>query len=382
MSNDFDHYLKLLGDPYNPAYLSLLFILLLVLIIYIIYLRVFVPVKKKHLNEKKELELDNLRIIGAFSESDPNPIIRTDTNGDIIHFNKSAQNLFKLEQGMKINLQQISPELNFNCEKEIENSSNVQIDLTIGEKHFSVYFYGIKSLRMSRIYFIDHTERTNNEKRVIESEQKYRSLSFYLQDHMEEEKERLGLELHDSIGQNLYLVKLKINNSLDYDTFNNNVSDINEALDLTIADLREILFNLRPKVLEDMGLFEAVRTLSDKISNNFKINGKVEYVGAPIRLEKKTELYMFRIIQESISNILRHSKASEFFIQFVFSTASLKVHISDNGVGFNTDEISQFKQYGILNMNERINTMNGRMKISSSNVDGTSLFLEIPYSVK
>ena len=382
MSNDFDHYLKLLGDPYNPAYLSLLFILLLVLIIYIIYLRVFVPVKKKHLNEKKELELDNLRIIGAFSESDPNPIIRTDTNGDIIHFNKSAQNLFKLEQGMKINLQQISPELNFNCEKEIENSSNVQIDLTIGEKHFSVYFYGIKSLRMSRIYFIDHTERTNNEKRVIESEQKYRSLSFYLQDHMEEEKERLGLELHDSIGQNLYLVKLKINNSLDYDTFNNNVSDINEALDLTIADLREILFNLRPKVLEDMGLFEAVRTLSDKISNNFKINGKVEYVGTPIRLDKKTELYMFRIIQESISNILRHSKASEFFIQFVFSTASLKVHISDNGVGFNTDEISQFKQYGILNMNERINTMNGRMKISSSNVDGTSLFLEIPYSVK
>ena len=167
MSNDFNHYLKLLGDPYNPAYLSLLFILLLVLIIYIIYLRVFVPVKKKHLNEKKELELDNLRIIGAFSESDPNPIIRTDTNGDIIHFNKSAQNLFKLEQGMKINLKQISPELNFNCEKEIENSSNVQIDLTIGEKHFSVYFYGIKSLRMSRIYFIDHTERTNNEKRVI-----------------------------------------------------------------------------------------------------------------------------------------------------------------------------------------------------------------------
>ena len=381
MSNDFNHYLKLLGDPYNPAYLSLLFILLLVLIIYIIYLRVFVPVKKKHLNEKKELELDNLRIIGAFSESDPNPIIRTDTNGDIIHFNKSAQNLFKLEQGMKINLKQISPELNFNCEKEIENSSNVQIDLTIGEKHFSVYFYGIKSLRMSRIYFIDHTEQTNNEKRVIESEQKYRSLSFYLQDHMEEEKERLGLELHDSIGQNLYLVKLKINNSLDYDTFNNNVSDINEALDLTIADLREILFNLRPKVLEDMGLFEAVRTLSDKISDNFKINGKVEYIGTPIRLEKKTELYMFRIIQESISNILRHSKASEYFIQFVFSTASLKVHISDNGVGFNTDEISQSKQYGILNMNERINTLNGRMKISSSNVDGTSLFLEIPYSV-
>jgi hypothetical protein len=253
MNFEFDQYLKLLGNPYNPVYLSIIFIWLFILIVYIIYLKVFVPVKKKHLNEKKELELDNLRIIGAFSESDPNPIVRTDSKGDIIHFNKSARELFELENKTKTNLQQISPELNFNYEKEIENSSNIQIDLTIGDKHYSVYFYGIKTLRMARIYFIDYTERINNEKRIIDSEQKYRSLSFYLQDHMEEEKERIGLELHDCIGQNLYLVKLKMNNSIDYDTFKKNTTEINDALDLTISELREILFNLRPKVLEDMG---------------------------------------------------------------------------------------------------------------------------------
>ena len=91
---------------------------------------------------------------------------------------------------------------------------------------------------------------------------------------------------------------------------------------------------------------------------------------------------MFRIIQESISNILRHSKATEYFIQFVFSTASLKIHISDNGTGFNTEEYSQEKHYGLINMSERIKILNGKMKITSSDEDGTNLLFEIPYGVK
>jgi signal transduction histidine kinase len=381
MNKELDLYLDLLRSPYNPIYLTILFILFFYLIIHIIYFKIFVPITKKYLKEKKKLELDNLRIIGAFSESDPNPIIRIDSKGEIIHFNKSAQKLFELEKGTKVNIEQISPELNFDYKKEIENSSNIEVELTIGKKCFSVYIYGIKTLGMVRIYFIDQTERINNENRILESELRYRSLSFYLQDHLEEEKERIGLELHDSIGQNLFLVKLKINNLMDYDTFKKSAVEINETLDLTISDLREILFNLRPKVLEDLGLFEAVRMLSGKISQNFKIKGDIEYIGAPIRLGKKTELYMFRIIQESITNILRHSKASEYFIQFVFSSNSLKIHISDNGIGFNTDEISQFKQYGLINMFERIKTLNGKMKISSSIEDGTSLLFDIPYGV-
>jgi signal transduction histidine kinase len=382
LNNELSHYIKLLKDPSDPVYLSILFFILLVLIIYIIFLKIFIPVKKKHLIEKRELELDNLRIIGAFSESDPNAVIRTDTKGDIIHFNKSAQKLFAIENGKKTSLRQVAPELNYNFDEEIENGSNIETDLTIGDKHFSVYFYGIKTLRAARIYFIDHTERINNEKKVIESEQKFRDLSFYLQDHLEDEKERIGLELHDSIGQNLFLVKLKVNSSKDNSSFQKGVAEINNALDSTIADLRDIMFDLRPKILEDMGLYEAVRVQIENIYKDFKINGTIDYVGTPVRLGKKTELYMFRIIQESISNILHHSKATEYFIQFIFSTASLKIHISDNGIGFNTEEYSKFKHYGLINMSERIKTLNGKMKITSSDKEGTNLLFEIPYGVK
>jgi signal transduction histidine kinase len=349
------------------------------MVLYIIYLKVILPLKKQHDSEKKNLELDNLRIIGAFSESDPNPVIRTNINGEIIHFNKSAHNLFGIISVKKLNFRQIFPGLNYDFQKEIENGSNLQSDYTLGEKHFSVYFYGIKTLNMARIYFIDYTERINNEQKVIESEQKYRALTFYLQDHLETEKERIGLELHDSIGQNLYLVKMKLNSSKDFNTFNDSLGDINSTLESTITELREILFSLKPKVLDDLGIFDAVKMLSENLSKNFSVTGNVEYVGTPVRLEKKAELYLFRIIQESLSNILRHSKATEYYIQFVFSKKLLKLLITDNGIGFDPESISQYKSYGLLNMSERIKVLNGKMKITSSDQDGTALLFELPY---
>lgn len=379
MDNELSVYKKVLENPYNPIYFSLLFFVVFILIIYILYLRVIVPLKKKHENDKKELELDNLRIIGAFSESDPNPVIRTDINGDIIHINNSAHEQFGIMNKERINLQKIFPELNYDFQKEIENGSNLQTNLSNGGKYFSVYFYGIKTLKMARIYFIDYTERLKNEKKILESEQRYRALTFYLQDHLESEKERIGLELHDSIGQNLYLIKMKLNNCQDSNNLGTSLADANSTLESTITELREILFSLKPKVLDDLGIFDAVKVLSENLSKNFSVAGHVEYVGTPVRLEKKAELYLFRIIQESLSNILRHSKASEYYIEFVFSKKLLKLLITDNGVGFDPESVAQYKSYGLLNMSERIKILNGKMKITSSDEDGTALLFELPY---
>jgi hypothetical protein len=104
MNTELLHYLSLLKDPYNPLYYALLFIVLFIIVIMLIYRKIFIPVNKKHEIEKRRLELDNLRIIAAFSESDPNPIIRTDTKGNIIHFNKSALLLFDLKDRQNINI--------------------------------------------------------------------------------------------------------------------------------------------------------------------------------------------------------------------------------------------------------------------------------------
>jgi signal transduction histidine kinase len=384
MFGDLDKYLNSFSNPYNPVYFCLFVIIIFVFFSWLISNKFFIPAQKKHLFEKKKLENDkklleneNNRIVAAFSEADPNPVIRTNIEGVIIHYNRSAKLLFDLSEN-NINISQLIPEFNFNVGEEIEKGSNIDLSISRGERFFSVYFYGLQNLQMARIYFVDLTERINNEKKIIDAKEKYRDLSFYLQDQLDAEKNRIGLELHDVISQSLLFLKLKLKKiSLPKEDYA--LSETNEQLDTTISQLREIMFNLKPKILDDSGLFPAVQELSDHMSKEFDVIGNVKNLGEIRRSSKKIELYLFRIIQEALSNILRHSKASEYSVQLIFAKEYLKIMISDNGIGFNTDEITSMKGYGLMNMRERITNLNGKLQISSCQNEGTLLIFEIPY---
>jgi signal transduction histidine kinase len=384
MFNDLDKYLNSFSNPYNPVYFCLFIIIIFVFFSWFISHKFFIPAQRRHLSEKKKLENDkkllefeNNRIIAAFSEADPNPVVRTNIDGAIIHSNRSAKLLFNLCDN-NINISELIPEFNFNISEEIEKGSNIELSIPRGERYFSVYFYGLQNLQMARIYFVDLTERISNEKKIIEAKEKYRDLSFYFQEQLETEKNRIGLELHDVISQSLLFLKLKLK-KITIPEGDSALIETNEHLDTTILQLREIMFNLKPKILDDSGLFPAVQALSDHMSKEFDVLGNVEYLGELRRFEKKTELYLFRIIQEALSNILRHSKASEYSIQLIFAKEYLKIMISDNGVGFYTDGITAMKGYGLMNMRERITNLNGKMQISSCHNEGTLLIFEIPY---
>lgn len=280
MGNEIEKYLELLKDPYNPIYLSIFFVFLLFIMFYIIYMKILIPINKKHEEQKKKIEMENLR-------------------------------------------------------------------------------------------------------RIIESEKKYKALALYLQDHLESERQRIGLELHDSIAQNIYAIRMMLNNAAHSnelkDKLPESISKIFETIDLTITDLKEIMYNLRPKIIDDFGLMPAVQLITDTISKNFDLKANLDCVGTPIKMDKKVELYTFRIIQEALNNILRHSKATEYYITICYLPKDLKIIISDNGIGFDTEKITSFKSYGILNMSERVKTLNGKIKITSSDSEGTNLFIEIPY---
>jgi signal transduction histidine kinase len=225
---------------------------------------------------------------------------------------------------------------------------------------------------------MDLTERTNQETVTQESEKKFRSLSFYLQDYLETERQRIGLELHDVIGQNLFLLKLKFDEtSKNYEDFKENCNNIIDSLNSTIYDLRNIMYDLKPKNLEDLGLEFAVRKLSENISQRTRKNGNVEIIGKTRRFDKEVELYLYRIIQECLSNIIRHSQASEYKIELLYSEKNLRIFISDNGIGFKIEKVNKDKNYGLLNISERIKALKGTMKINSSS-EGTLLLFEIP----
>jgi len=339
---------------------------------------ILLPLKKRHLLEKIELENDNLKMLEIFAEYDPNPIMRIDENGGIKNLNRSARDLFQITAENCRNLKDFIPEMNINFRDEISKNSNFKVDATFGEKNFSVNFYGIKSLNRAQIYFMDQTERANKEKMTEESEKKFRSLSFYLQDYLETERQRIGLELHDNIGQSLFLLKLKFDDACNnYEDFKKNYNNIVDSLNSTIYDLRNIMYDLKPKNLEDLGLDFAVRKLSEHISTSTRKNGNVEVLGKARRFDNDTELYVYRIIQECLSNIIRHSQASEYNIQLLYSDKNLKIYISDNGIGFKIEKVDRVKNYGLLNISERIKALKGTMKINSTS-EGTLLLFEIP----
>jgi signal transduction histidine kinase len=378
MNRDVNYYIDLFRNLDNPIYYSIIFILLIYFLLIVINKYVFLPLKKKHLSEKKELQYDNLKMLEIFAEFDPSPIIRIDETGEIKELNRSARELFDITSDDHKNLIEIIPEININFQEEISRNSSIQINSTFRERHFSVNFYGIKSLNRAQVYFMDQTERANQEKQIQESEKKFRSLSFYLQDYLETERQRIGLELHDNIGQNLFLLKLKFDDACkNYEDFKENYNNIVESLNTTIYDLRNIMYDLKPKNLEDLGLDFAVRKLSEHISESTRKSGNVEIFGKTRRFDKELELYLYRIIQECLSNIIRHSQASEYNIQLLYSEKNLKIYISDNGIGFKPEKVDKEKNYGLLNISERIKVLKGTMKINSSS-EGTLLLFEIP----
>jgi signal transduction histidine kinase len=335
--------------------------------------------KREYEIKTKELELTNLRIVAAFIESDPNPIFRTGPDGKVIQCNRAAKSIFSVEDNARPLINDILPGLELDCGKEIEENATIQKNIKIGVKEYGLFFYGLKNLEMGQIYLIDITDSSNHEKRLIESEQKYRELSFHLQDSFELEKRKIAMELHDSLGQSLLLIKLKLNNQLSGAQSNPTIlRDISQSLDTAIEELRGIMFDLKPRALDDFGLLEAVKLLSSKILLDNGVAGTIDFIGTPVRLEKKKELYMFRVIQEALNNILKHSQSKDYEIQFIYSKGYLKIMISDHGVGFNPDDLKS-RGYGLLNMSDRIQAINGTMKIKSAVNEGTLIIFESPY---
>jgi two-component system sensor histidine kinase NreB len=177
------------------------------------------------------------------------------------------------------------------------------------------------------------------------------------------------------------LIKLKIGNSLnDGSDYKKNIYEIDSVLDDTLTELRDIVFDLKPKIIEDLGLFNAAQVLVENVSKAKKINGKIDFLGEIQKFNLDTDIYIFRIIQESLNNVIKHSEATEFNIQFIYSDKYLMIIVSDNGHGFDANVIRHAQTYGLMNMSERVKALNGNMSIDSS-LNGTLLKLKIPYKL-
>jgi two-component system sensor histidine kinase UhpB len=207
----------------------------------------------------------------------------------------------------------------------------------------------------------------------------------------EEERVRIARSLHDDTAQSISMLIIhldRLGNFIPSDRpdITRYIADAQNVATRLLENLRKIIWDLRPSILDDLGLYSAIRWFA---RNNLEKAGvKVEFsaVKEGMRLPPHLETMLFRIAQEAISNILRHANASKVLIRLWTSEDQLRLEIKDDGCGFDTEKTAQGavdrKQLGLLGIEERVSLVGGEVKIESAEGSGTSLRLHIPLPVE
>jgi signal transduction histidine kinase len=199
-------------------------------------------------------------------------------------------------------------------------------------------------------------------------------------DAQELERRRLARELHDETGQALssILLGLKaLEEKVDTDDALAAVSNVRELVVATLRDVRRLAIELRPKVLDDFGLGPALDRLTETFGSQTGIGIRFESVLGDERLPPEVETSLFRIVQESLTNIVKHARARNISIVVARKPGAVVAVIEDDGQGFDPAAVRE-GGFGLEGMRERVGLLDGRLQIESVEGSGTTLIAEVP----
>lgn len=237
------------------------------------------------------------------------------------------------------------------------------------------------------VFFADVTERKKSQSLLQDRDLRLARLSQRLLRAYEEERRSIARELHDHFGQELIALKINLESARTGDaSIDARLDDSAAIVELLIQQVRDRSLDLHPPVLDDLGLIAAVEWLCGRQSSR---SGVAIEVTAPTplpRLAVEVETACFRIVQEAISNALKHASARRIEVSFVADEGMLHVEVADDGRGFVIDELARGgtngrngrHTLGLISMQERAQLLGGKLQILSAPQQGTRVVAEIP----
>ncbi len=225
---------------------------------------------------------------------------------------------------------------------------------------------------------------------VTEEKRMQENLHYYLQQitkAQEEERKRMARELHDDTAQQLVVLARRLDNLLcNADGLSQQnitfLEGVRQQTDEILDEIHRFCQDLRPSVLDDLGLLPALQSLTSELTGHFGIPIAMGSAGSVRRLSPETELILFRIAQEGLRNVCRHSEASRSWIILEFSDDKVVLTIRDNGKGFKlpdrVEDLAAVGKLGLAGMQERARLVGGKLTIESELGKGTTLSAEIP----
>jgi PAS domain S-box-containing protein len=233
----------------------------------------------------------------------------------------------------------------------------------------------------------DVTERKRTEEKLNESYEQIRSLSEHLRSIREEERKYIAREIHDELGQYLTVLKMDVgvlNKKLNHtdDFVQRKLNGLSDNIDNAVHTVRRIASELRPTVLDELGLAAAIAWHLEEFEKRSGIKTHFTEPEKELDLPEPVKTNLFRIFQESMTNVARHANATDVTIDLTPSKGHLTLSIADNGIGLATEVLSQKKTMGILGMKERTAIIGGTYEIQSAPGKGTLITVKVPLSVK
>ena len=191
----------------------------------------------------------------------------------------------------------------------------------------------------------------------------------------EEERSRLAKDLHDGLGGLLSGVKFSLSNMKENLIVTpDNMAVFERSLDMidtSIKELRRVAHNMMPEMLTKFGLDEALKDYCNTVNATKLLAVKYQSLGMETRLDKATEIIVYRIVQELLNNILKHAAASEVFVQLIRENDRLNIVVEDNGKGFDTAVLENNKGAGWVNIRSRVEYLKGQLDVHSEPGKGT-----------
>jgi len=197
----------------------------------------------------------------------------------------------------------------------------------------------------------------------------------------EEERRRIARDLHDGIGALLSAVKLHINNiesEIKKLTELDILKSTEEVIDRANSEVRRVAHNMMPGVLVKLGLFEGIEDFFDRMRESAKIKISFTYDDFEDRFENKTEVMIYRIVQELVNNTLKHASASEIKLMIKRTPDGLQMNYKDDGMGFDATIVEDPENFGLSGIKSRVNFLEGAMTVSSVQGQGVHFIISVP----
>lgn len=232
------------------------------------------------------------------------------------------------------------------------------------------------------VSWTDISDRARYEAMLKKRTEDFRELAIHIEDAREDERVRIAMDLHDDLGQKLTALKMDISwirNRIGIQSgiVDNKMDGVLELIDDTIGTVQRISAGLRPSILTDLGIVSAIEW---QVGEFRKMTGTTITMKTDIgdfSPDNKLSITLFRILQESLTNITRHARATRVSVRLKLSGSKLTMAIRDNGIGIEEEKLESSSSFGLMAMRERARTVGGKM-IFRVLKEGTEILISIP----